>query len=233
MKSRELFMIIAVLGTGAVGQAHAEKLSKLGHKVFMGTNNVAKTRSRTKIDQMSRPGIGIWLEANPLVKLCDFQTAAQNAELIINATSGLASLKILSGIKKAIADKVLIDISNPLDFSKGFPPTLSVCNNDSLAEQIQKALPKARVVKAFNTTNASVQVNPGRVAKADHHLFVAGNDQAAKNQVIKLAKQQYGWKNVMDLGDIKSARGIEMILPIWLQIMGSINSADFNFKIAR
>jgi len=226
-------MKIAVLGTGVVGQAHAQKLSQLGHKVFMGTNDPTKTKARTKIDQMSRPGIGIWLEVNPAVKLCNFQTAAQNAELIINATNGQSSLKILSGIKKDIASKVLIDISNPLDFSKGFPPTLSVCNNDSLAEQIQKALPKARVVKAFNTTNASVQVDPGRVAKADHHLFIAGNDQDAKGQVIKLAKQQYGWKNILDLGDIKSARGMEMILPIWLQIMNSLNSADFNFKIAR
>jgi len=226
-------MNIAVLGTGVVGQAHAEKLSKLGHKVFMGTNDPTKTKARTKIDQMSRPGIGLWLEANPLVKLVTFAAAAQNAEIIINATSGQASLKILSRIKKDIAGKVLIDISNPLDFSKGFPPRLSVSNTDSLGEQIQKALPKTKVVKAFNTTNASIQVDAGRIAKADHHLFIAGDDQAAKDQVIKLAKQQYGWKNIMDLGDIKSARGMEMILPIWLSVMGKLNSSDFNFKIAR
>src|SRR3569832_91574 len=103
-------MKIAVLGTGVVGQKHAEKLANLGHRVWMGTNDVAKTRSRTKIDQMSRPGIGIWLEANPAGKLCTFQTAAKNAELIINATSGQASLKILSDIQKDIADKTLIDI---------------------------------------------------------------------------------------------------------------------------
>lgn len=226
-------MKIAVLGTGMVGQAHAKKLAGLGHSVFLGTNDVAKTRARTKIDQMSQPGIGIWLEANPEVKLCSFQTAAERAELVINAANGQASLNILSSIKKAVAGKILIDISNPLDFSKGFPPFLSVSNTDSLGEQIQKALPQAKVVKAFNTTNASVQVNPAGVAKGDHHLFVAGDDKLAKDAVIKFAKQQYGWKDIIDLGDIKSARGMEMILPIWLEVMGSLNTPQFNFKIAK
>jgi len=226
-------MKIAVLGTGMVGQAHAGKLASLGHQVFMGTNDPAKTRARTKIDQMSRPGIGLWLDANPEVKLTKFATAAQQGDLIINATSGQVSLEILSGLKKHLAGKTLIDISNPLDFSKGFPPFLSVSNTNSLGEQIQKALPELKVIKAFNTMNAVVQTNPLRTAEGDHHLFVAGDDKPAKDTVISFAKQQYGWKNIIDLGDIKSARGMEMILPIWLEIRNSLNSPDFNFKIAR
>jgi len=226
-------MKIAVLGTGMVGQAHAGKLAKLGHQVFMGTNSVAKTKARTKIDQMSRPGIGLWLEANHNVKLATFSRAEGSADLIINALSGQVCLKILQEIKANLADKILIDISNPLDFSKGYPQFLSLSNTDSLGEQIQKALPVTNVVKAFNTTNALVQVDPQAISGADHHLFLAGNDKAAKASVIKFAKQYYGWKNVLDLGDISSARGMEMVLPLWLEVRSSLNTPNFNFKIAR
>jgi NADPH-dependent F420 reductase len=226
-------MKIAVLGTGMVGQAHAGKLAKLGHQVFMGTNDVRKTEAKTKIDQMSRPGIGLWLEANHNVKLATFSRAAGSGDLVINALSGQVSLKILQGIKSNLDGKILIDIANPLDFSKGTPPFLSVSNTNSLGEQIQQALPKTLVVKAFNTTNASVQVDPHALSEADHHLFLAGDDKAAKTRVAKFAKQYYGWKNIIDLGDISSARGMEMVLPLWLEIRGSLNTSNFNFKIAR
>ena len=137
----------------------------------------------------------------------------------------------LEKIKKQLVGKVLVDITNPLDFSSG-ELELFVVNNDSLAEQIQKALPQSSVVKAFNTMNCNVQVNPRSLAGGDHHLFIAGNDKTAKTQVAKLAKS-YGWKNILDLGDLNAARGMEMILPLWLKTMGTVGTPNFNFKIAQ
>lgn len=222
-------MRIAVLGTGMVGQAHAGKLSQLGHEVIVGTRDVKKALARTEGGQMTE-AFGKWIKDYKKVKVATFSDAAKQGELIIEALSGDGALKVLKSIKKELQGKTLIDISNPLDFSKGMPASLFVSNTNSLAEQIQAALPKTRVVKAFNTMNATVQVDPKSLAKGDHHLFIAGNDPVAKAQVAKLAKS-YGWKNILDLGDIKAARGMEMILPIWLQIFGALKTANFNFKI--
>jgi predicted dinucleotide-binding enzyme len=127
---------------------------------------------------------------------------------------------------------VLIDIANPLDFSKGMPPTLSVCNTDSLGEQIQRAFPQVKVVKTLNTMNANLMVNPALLS-GDHDVFVSGNDPAAKAQVTNFLKQQFGWKSVIDLGDITTARGVEMTLPIWLNLFGVLQTPLFNFKIVR
>jgi len=223
---------IAVLGTGMVGQAHAGKLAELGQQVYMGTKDVAKTKARTKLEQMQRPGVGLWLNANPKVRLATFANAARQGEVVINALSGQAAVEVLTSIKTEIGSKIVIDITNPLDFSSG-ELRLSVCNDNSLAEQIQSAIPKAKIVKAFNTMNASVQINPKSVAKGGHHLFMAGNSQESKNKVTKYAKDWYGWQNILDLGDIKSARGLEMILPIWLSIMNAKGTAQFNFNIAQ
>ena len=205
-------MKVGVLGTGVVGQAQAAKLSELGHDVVVGTRDAKDKKIKG-------------------LKIVSFAEAAAHGELIIEALNGNAALAVLKPLKKQLAGKVLIDISNPLDFSSG-ELRLTVINDDSLGEQIQKALPKTKVVKAFNTMNASVQVDPASVAGGDHHLFIAGDDKKAKTEVEKLAKS-YGWKNIMDLGGIKSARGMEMILPIWLNIMKAQGSANYNFKIAK
>ncbi|MGZ3242120.1 MAG: NADPH-dependent F420 reductase, partial [Burkholderiaceae bacterium] len=164
-----------------------------------------------------------------------FADAAKFGEIIINVTAGGVSLQAL---KAAGADnlkgKVLIDIANPLDFSQGMPPTLSVVNTDSLAEQIQRAFPEAKVVKTLNTLNCQLMVNPNAVANGDHNIFISGNDAQAKAQVLEILAQ-FGWKkqNVIDLGDITTARGTEQLLPIWIRLWGTLGSPDFNFKIVR
>jgi NADPH-dependent F420 reductase len=224
-------MKVAVLGTGMVGQAHAGKLVEHGHKVVIGTNNVSKTLAKTEPNAMGRPPFSEWIKRHKAIKLVTFSDAAKHGEVIFCALSGDGALKVLKELKTDLAGKVLVDITNPLDFSNGFPPFLSVVNTDSLGEQIQKALPQTKVVKAFNTMNADVQVAPKEVANSDHELFIAGNDDWAKTKVKEIAKS-YGWKNILDLGDIKSARGMEMILPIWLMIMNAKKTSKFNFKIA-
>jgi len=162
-----------------------------------------------------------------------FADAAAFGEIVFNCTSGMASLDAL---KMAGADdlkgKVLIDIANPLDFSKGMPPSLSVCNTDSLGEQIQRAFPKTKVVKTLNTMNCKVMVDPSLV-KGDHDVFVSGNEANAKAEVTAILKDWFGWKSVIDLGDITTARGAEMLLPIWVTLMGKLQTPAFNFKIAR
>ena len=127
--------------------------------------------------------------------------------------------------------KILIHVSNPLDFSKGMPPTLSVCNTDSLAEQIQRTFPDTRVVKALNTMGNPVMVNPGLVP-GDHDVFICGNDAQAKTNVVGILKS-FGWNSPIDLGDISAARGLEMILPIWLRLFGLFQTRNFNFKIVK
>ncbi len=131
-----------------------------------------------------------------------------------------------------LKSKVLVDISNPLDFSKGMPPTLTVCNSDSLGEQIQRAFPDTRVVKTLNTVNCRVMADPGLVP-GEHDLFLSGNDPAAKAQVAEYLGAWFGWKrdNLIDLGDITTARGAEMMLPIWVRLWGALGTADFNWRV--
>ncbi len=128
---------------------------------------------------------------------------------------------------------ILVDISNPLDFSKGMPPSLSVCNTDSLGEQIQAAHPSLKVVKTLNTLWAGLMVNPGMINGGDHSIFMAGNDADAKSFVSKNVLQAFGWKesNILDLGDITKARGLEMYLPLWLSVYGATKNGAFNIKI--
>ncbi len=224
---------IGVLGTGAVGRAVGGRFTELGHDVVFGTRDVAKTMADTKPDYMGNPPFSVWIKAHPKAKLAPFAEAAAHGEVLVNATMGAASLKALGAAgERNLAGKVLIDISNPLDFSKGMPPSLIVCNTDSLGEQIQRAFPKAKLVKTLNTMTNSVMVKPDLVANGDHDVFVSGNDAAAKARVTEILKS-FGWQRVIDLGDITTARGVEMVLPIWVQLMGAMKTPMFNFKIAR
>jgi predicted dinucleotide-binding enzyme len=127
----------------------------------------------------------------------------------------------------------LVDVSNPLDFSGGFPPSLSVVNTDSLGEQIQRALPDTQVVKALNTVNADLMVNPG-LLEGRHDLFVAGADVVAKRLVRSLLIE-FGWRgeDIHDLGGIAASRGMEMYLPLWLAIMGSLETPTFSVHVVR
>ena len=226
-------MKIAVIGTGMVGQALAGRLAELGHNVTVGTRDISVTMARTTPDGMGNPPYSAWAPAHPTVKLATFADAAAGAELIVNATPGNVAI---AGLQAAGADnltgKVIIDISNPLDFSQGFPPSLFVKDTDSLGEQIQAAFPQAKVVKSLNTLAAALMVNPTILAGGDHSVFVSGNDPDAKKTVIALL-ESFGHTDVIDLGDITTARGTEMLLPIWLRLMGVLNSGMFNFKIVR
>jgi len=223
---------IAVLGTGMVGQALAARLSGLAHAVTVGTRDPQATLARTEPDGMGNPPYSAWATEHPDVRLATFADAAASAELIINATSGSRGMPALEldGADN-LAGKVLIDISNPLDFSNGFPPSLFVKDTDSLGEQIQRAFPEARVVKALNTLTADLMVNPKELGAAST-IFMAGNDAAAKASVTELL-QSFGHSDVIDLGDISGARGTEMLLPVWLRLMGTLGTANFNFSIVR
>ncbi len=226
-------MKIAVLGTGMVGQAVAAKLSDLGHEVTIGTRDPQATLARTEPDGMGNPPFSAWHSGHSAVRLAPFAEAAAQAEVVVNATNGGVSIDVLTLAGAAnLAGKVLLDIANPLDFSQGFPPTLFVKDTDSLGEQIQRAFPDVRVVKALNTMTAALMVEPGLAAGGDHSVFVSGDDEVAKKTVIDLL-QSIGHTDVIDLGDLSTARGTEMLLPVWLRLMGALGTPMFNFKIAR
>jgi len=226
-------MKIAVLGTGMVGQAQAGRLAELGHDVTVGTRDVAATMARTTPDGMGNAPYAAWAARHTDVTLATFAEAAASAELIVNATSGNVSIAVLEAAgRENLAGRILLDIANPLDSSKGFPPTLFVKDTDSLGEQIQAAFDELKVVKALNTLTAALMVNPKAIADGDHSVFVSGNDAEAKKTVIGLL-ESFGHTDVIDLGDITTARGSEMVLPIWLRLMGALNTPMFNFKIVR
>jgi 8-hydroxy-5-deazaflavin:NADPH oxidoreductase len=225
-------MFIAVLGTGMVGRALAARLHELGHDVTVGTRDPQATRARTEPDGMGNPPFSTWHGAHPGIGLASFADAAAGAELVVNASSGAATMDVL-GLAGAdnLAGKVLVDISNPLDFSAGFPPTLFVKDTDSLGEQVQRAFPAAKVVKTLNTLNANLMVDPKTLGESST-IFVSGDDAAAKEVVVGLL-QSFGHDDVIDLGGIETARGAEMLLPVWLRLMGALGTAAFNFKVVR
>lgn len=226
-------MQIAVLGTGSVGRALAGRLAGLGHTVTVGTRDPAATLARAEPDPMGTPPFASWHAEHPDVAVAAFDSAAAGAEVVVNATSGQVTLEVLGLVgPEHLAGTVLMDVANPLDFSHGFPPTLAVKDTDSLAEQVQRAHPGARVVKTLNTMNADVMVHPDTVAGGDHTVFVSGDDAAAKQTVTDLLTAM-GHTDVLDLGDLASARGAEMLLPLWLRVMGSLGTARFQFKVVR
>jgi predicted dinucleotide-binding enzyme len=224
-------MKIGVIGSGIVGQTLGAKLVERGEDVVLGT------RSPDKLDDKRGmgPPLSEWLaKTGKKARIATFADAAAHGEIVINATSGqgaLEALQLAGG--KNLAGKLLIDVSNPLDFSKGFPPTLTVCNDDSVGEQIQRAYPEAKVVKTLNTTNVFVMVDPEKVGGGDHDLFVSGNDATAKKRVTELLSSWFGWRSVIDLGDITTARGAEMLLPLWVRLYSVLGTGAFNFKVVR
>lgn len=179
-----------ILGTGVVGQTIGGKLVSLGHEVKLG--------SRTTTNEKAAKWVA---EHGALASQGSFAEAASYGEIVFNCTSGMVSLDVLQSAGSSnLAGKILVDVANALDFSHGRPPTLSVSNTDSLGEQIQRAFPDTKVVKALNTMNAAVMVNPSAVP-GDHDAFVCGNDADAKSRVSELLRT-FGWKTIVDLGDI-------------------------------
>ena len=216
-------MRIGVLGTGMVGETLATKLVQLGHDVVMGSRTAGNEKAVAWSERFpERAGEGT------------FADAATHGDLVINATSGVVSLEALRTAGQQNLDgKTLLDVANPLDYSAGFPPRLAVVNDDSLGEQIQREFPAARVVKALNTMNCQVMVDPSRVP-GEHDVLMAGDDAAAKDEVAQLL-ESFGWSAaaIIDLGGIGAARGLEAYLPLWLALMGSLGTGDFNIHVAR
>jgi hypothetical protein len=223
---------VAILGSGIVGRTLAAKIASLGHEVAVGTRDVDATVTSSQTGPMTTQTFAEWLAEHPDVKVATFAGAAAQGEIVFNATAGAATLEALAAAGEAnLSGKILIDVANPLDFSAGFPPSLTVSNTDSLAERIQAALPKARVVKSLNTVSAPVMTNPGMVGGGEHDIFVSGNDQAAKDEVSGILRGWFGWRSIVDLGDLTTARGVEMYLPLWVRLMGRLGSPVFNVRI--
>lgn len=229
-------MKIGIIGSGIVGQTLGAKLVERGHDVVLGT------RSPQSLDEQRGQGspLGEWLAraegAKGKARVAGFDEAARHGEVVINATAGTGSLEALGMAgKRNLGGKILIDVANPLDFSKGMPPTLTICNTSSLGEEIQEAFPEARVVKTLNTVNCNVMVAPGEVGGGDHALFVCGEDGEAKAEVKRHLADWFGWRpeNIVDLGSIEAARGTEMFLPLWVRLMTAMKTPMFNFRIVR
>jgi len=212
-------MNIGVLGTGVVGQTIGSKLIELGHEVMMGSRDAANPKAIAWAKEEGRHAL-----------YGTFRNAASFGEILFNCTLGSASIEALG---QAGADnlkgKILIDTSNPLDYSPG-GVKLTVCNTDSLGEQIQRAFPEARVVKTLNTMNCNVMTEPAKLGERTD-VFVSGNDIQAKTTVVKILREWFGWKSVIDLGDITTSRGVEMFILLWLDIHKATPSKRFNIKV--
>jgi predicted dinucleotide-binding enzyme len=216
-------MKIGILGTGMVGETLGTALTARGHDVLMG--------SRTA----GNPKAVAWTEkAGAKASQGTFADAGAFGELVFNCTSGGGAVAAATAAGAGnLAGKILIDTTNPLDFSKGMPPTLFFRGDDSLGEQVQQALPETRVVKALNTINAHVMTEPTRVAGGAHDLLIAGNDAGAKARVKELLGEWFGWTRVVDLGDITGARATEHYLLLWLRLWGALGTPDFSLQIVR
>jgi len=215
-------MKFGVFGTGMVGTTIAGKLVSLGHEVKLGSRTASNEKGAAWVEKTgARASQGT------------FADAAAHGDIIFNCTLGDATFEVLNAAgASALEGKILVDVSNPLDFSQGMPPTLSVFGRDSLGEQIQRAFPKTRVVKALNTIAAPVMVDPARVP-GEHATFVSGNDVEAKQQVTEILRGGFGWKQVIDLGDITTARGTEAYLMLWLRMWGALGTPEFNIAVIK
>ena len=214
-------MKIGILGTGMVGEALGTKLLQLGHDVKMGSrsaNNDSAARWVAKNGGQASQGT--------------FADAAAFGEMVFLCLKGDVEIDVVRAVgDAAFKGRIVVDVSNPLDFSKGMPPSLIFCNTNSLGEEVQKALPSAKVVKTLNIVNCEVMVDPDRSGQQPT-MLLCGNDAGAKTAVAALLKS-FGWKDVIDLGDITKSRGTEMLLPLWLNLMGALGHVHFGFKIVR
>ncbi|MDB5223703.1 MAG: hypothetical protein JWN83_2370 [Chitinophagaceae bacterium] len=218
-------MKIGILGTGIVGNTLGTALIAKGHEVKMGSRDAINEKAAefTKANGKN-------------ASQGTFEDTAQFGDIIFNCTKGEHSMEAikLAG-EQNLTGKILVDVANPLDFSKGMPPTLSLVNDTSLGETIQAAFPETKVVKTLNTLNCTLMVDANKLANGDHNIFICGNDESAKQKVKELLHDNFNWKaeNIIDLGDITNSRGTEQLLPIWIRLWGALGTADFNFKIVR
>jgi len=212
-------MKIGVLGTGLTGQTIGSKLVELGHDVMMGSRDEANPSAITWAKDQGHNAL-----------YGTFMNAADFGEIVFNCTLGSASLEALKQAGAAsLKGKILIDTSNPLDRSTD-TWTLTVCNTDSLGEQIQRMFPDTKVVKTLNTVNANVMVDPSKlIEKTD--VFISGNDIEAKATVVMVLRDWFGWREIIDLGNITTSRSVEMYVPLWHNLRTAISSQRFNIKV--
>ncbi|MFL5808941.1 MAG: NADPH-dependent F420 reductase [Flavisolibacter sp.] len=220
-------MNIGVLGTGVVGETIASALTAKGHNVRMGSRSANNEKAAAWVKK-----------SNEHATQGDFNDAATFGEIVFLCLNGEHALDAVRSIDADnVMHKIVVDLTNPLDFSKGMPPRLieGLNNSTSLGEQIQDALPGAHVVKALNTVTASLMVNPKLVSNGDHHLFICGNNADAKNKVQHFLVDTFGWKpdNLLDLGGIQSARTTEAYVPFWVSMMQALGSPMFNIKVVK
>lgn len=212
-------MKIGILGTGMVGQALGTGFVAAGHAVMLGAREAANPRAAE------------WAQTHA-AQHGNFADAARFGELLVNATAGRHSVEALQlAGERNLQGKILIDVANPLDFSQGMPPTLTICNTESLGERIQAHFPSVKVVKALNTVNCELMLQPGKLS-GEHDLFICGDDTQAKERVTELLRS-FGWQHVHDLGGIANARGTEMLLALWIRLMQALGTPLFNFHVVR
>jgi len=214
-------MKVGILGSGMVGETIGSKLVSLGHAVRIGSRSATNDKAAAWVSR-----------AGALASQGTFADAAAFGELLFNCTPGAVALEVLeSAGREHLNGKVMIDVSNPLQFTKGAPPTLFVTNDDSLGERLQRAFPELMLVKTLNTVNCSVMVDPSRVP-GEHTMFLCGNDASAK-ATVRQVLSDFGWRDIIDLGDIQNARATEGLLPLWVRLWGVLKTGEFNLKVVR
>jgi len=212
-------MRVGVLGSGQVGQRLAAGFRGRGHEVMIGSRDPAKPEL---VRWLSGEGAGI--EAGT------FAAAAAHGELVVLAVLGNAAEQAIAEAgPENFSGKVVIDAMNPLDFSGGFPPKLSIAGQDSLGERVQRALPDARVVKAFNTIGSAYFVDPN-FTEGDPTMLIAGDDEDAKRAVADVLAD-FGWSQTVDIGGIEGSRELEAICIAWVKIGGARGAWDHGFKL--
>jgi 8-hydroxy-5-deazaflavin:NADPH oxidoreductase len=215
---------VGVVGSGDVGKRLAGGFASRGHEVILGTR------------KPDNPELKKWaasVKGKGKVTLGSFADAARQGQLVVLAVNGGAALEALDGAgKDNLSGKVLIDVTNPLDFSKGMPPSLLVGTTDSNAERIQHAVPSAKVVKAFNTVGNGQMVDPHVKGQPRLEMLIAGNDAAAKKQVTEIL-QSFGWAGALDVGGIEGARWLEALVPLWVRVSEPLHTYSHVFVVAR
>lgn len=210
---------VGVLGTGEVGRRLAAGFASRGHEVVIGSRDPAK------------PELAEWLSGDGAgVVAGTFAEAAAHGELLVLAVLGDAAEAVIADAGPSnFGGKVVIDAMNPLDFSGGFPAKLSISGEDSLGERVQRALPEAKVVKAFNTIGNQYFVEPS-FSEGQPTMLIAGNDEEAKRTVEEVLTD-FGWSDVVDIGGIEGARELEAICIAWVKIGGARDAWDHGFKL--
>ena len=212
-------MKIAMFGSGEVGRTIGSKLVALGHVVTIasrsGTNEAAQRWATTEKQTQK-----------------SFAEAANDADVVFLCVKGDGALPALRAAGANLDGKIVVDLTNPLDFSKGFPPTLTVANTDSLGEQLQREVPKAKIVKTLNTVNCKLMVDAQSLG-GGHTMFICGNDDGAKEHVIGSFLRPFGWTDVIDLGGIDNARATEGYVALWARLFGVLKTPSFNVKVVR